>query len=89
MLNGNKGKKMAAVYPQVLPDIVKVEFQHPYTLVYWSDFSTTMVKCQTEEKWDTEKAIMAAMAKRAYGNRGYNDKIREAIRLSRKVRKAK
>jgi len=76
-------------HPVVLPAIDGVNIVYPRTVIFWADGSATVVKCTEGETWDTEKAIMAAMAKRAYGNRGYNDTVRRAISMAtgRKVRR--
>lgn len=59
-----------------LPDIKRVVFNNPATIVFWSDDTKTVVKCQ-KEKGDTyskETGLAMAIAKKAYGNKGrFND----------------
>ena len=65
--------------------IEKVIFNDPATIVFWSDGTKTVVKTQNGEKFDPEKGLAMAIAKKAFGNKGnyYNhikkwtDKYRE------------
>ena len=60
----------------LMPEIKRVVFNDPATIVFWSDGSKTVVKCQ-KEKGDTyskETGLAIAIAKKAYGNKGnFND----------------
>lgn len=51
------------------PKIDRVIFHDPATIVYWKDGTKTVVKCQ-DEKFDKEKGLLAAIAKKVYGNNG-------------------
>lgn len=51
------------------PEIKKVIFNDPATIVYWEDCTKTVVKCE-KEKYDPEKGLAMAIAKRALGNQG-------------------
>ena len=51
------------------PKIERVIFHDPATIVYWKDGTKTVVKCQ-DEKFDKEKGLLAAIAKKIYGNKG-------------------
>nr|DAQ07458.1 MAG TPA: hypothetical protein [Caudoviricetes sp.] len=51
------------------PEIKKVIFNNPATIVYWEDRSKTVVKCE-KEKYDPEKGLAMAIAKKALGNKG-------------------
>lgn len=53
-----------------LPDIKNVIFNDPATIVFWSDGTKTVVKTQDGEKYDEEKGLAMAIAKRAFGNEG-------------------
>ena len=47
---------------------IKVMFNEPATIVFWSDGTKTVVKKQPKEKrWDAEKAVYAALIKRMCG----------------------
>lgn len=51
------------------PKIKKVIFNDPATIVYWEDRTKTVVKCE-KEKYDPEKGLAMAIAKKALGNQG-------------------
>lgn len=51
------------------PKIERVIFHDPATIVYWKDGTKTVVKAQNE-KFDKEKGLLAAIAKKVYGNKG-------------------
>lgn len=54
---------------RAVPAIDRVIFHDPATIVYWEDGTKTVVKCQ-REKFDKEKGLLAAIAKKVYGNKG-------------------
>lgn len=49
--------------------IDRVIFHDPATIVYWKDGTKTVVKANNE-KFDKEKGLLAAIAKKVYGNKG-------------------
>lgn len=49
--------------------IKKVIFNDPATIVFWTDGTKTVVKC-ANEKFDPEKGLVMAIAKKALGNEG-------------------
>lgn len=51
------------------PDIKRVIFSDPCTIVLWNDGSKTIVRC-TDEKFDKEKGLAMCVAKKALGNKG-------------------
>ena len=55
---------------QTVPGIKKVHFNKPATVVIWEDDTKTIVKCQPGEKYDAEKGLAMAIAKKALGNTG-------------------
>lgn len=59
----------------VLPDIERVIFNDPATVVYWDDGSKTVVKCQPGDTFSTEVGLMAAMLKRFMGNDNTYNKV--------------
>lgn len=64
---------------QAKPKIERVIFHDPATIVYWKDGTKTVVKCQNE-KFDKEKGLLAAIAKKAYGNKGnFNNIIKHFV----------
>lgn len=54
---------------RAVPAIDRVIFHDPATIVYWEDGAKTVVKAQNE-KFDKEKGLLAAIAKKIYGNNG-------------------
>lgn len=51
----------------VMPDIEKVIFNEPATIVFWSDDTKTVVKCDKDDIFDPEKGLAMAIAKKALG----------------------
>lgn len=59
-----------------MPKIENVVFNNPATIVFWSDGSKTIVKCQAKngDTYSKETGLAMAIAKKAYGNKGnFND----------------
>lgn len=58
-----------------LPKIERVLFNKPATIVFWADGTKTVVKAQKKDKYDKEKGLVMAIAKKVYGNDGkyYNN----------------
>lgn len=60
-------------------EIEKVIFSPPATIVFWSDETKTVVKCNGE-KFDKEKGLAMAIAKKTLGNKGnYYEVFKEWI----------
>ena len=57
------------------PTIKNVIFNDPATIVFWTDNTKTVVKCQEGEKFDPEKGLAMAYFKKMHGNKGayFND----------------
>lgn len=56
-----------------IPEIKNVIFNDPATIVFWSDGTKTVVKKQKEDKkkkFDKEKGLAMAIAKKALSNEG-------------------
>ena len=75
--NGKMEEMMAALTP-IVPEIKRVIFHEPATIVFWSDGTKTVVKCMEGELFDEEKGIAMAFMKKLYG-KGYMNKIRRHI----------
>lgn len=56
--------------PKSTMGIKNVIFHDPATIVYWTDGSKTVVKCQSGDIFDPEKGLAMAIAKRVYGDNG-------------------
>lgn len=60
--------------------IKNVIFNGPATIVYWSDGSKTVVKCQPGEVLDYEKGLAMAISKKMLGNCGsYYDEFKKWV----------
>ena len=60
------------------PKIQDVIFHDPATIIYWTDGTKTVVKCQEGDTYDKKMGFLLCVAKKFFGNRGkYNDYIRE------------
>lgn len=61
---------------KTLPDIKRVVYNDPATIVFWEDGSKTVVKCQKKkgDVYSRETGLAMAIVKKAYGNKGsFND----------------
>jgi hypothetical protein len=58
-----------------VPEIKKVIFNKPAVIVLWKDGTKTIVKAQGKSRYDKEKGLAMAIAKKALGNEGnyYNE----------------
>lgn len=66
-----------------LPEIRKVIFHDPATIIIWSDGSKSIVKCTEKDKYDPEKGFAMAIAKKALGNKGnYYNIFKEYVPVS-------
>ena len=54
-----------------MPKIKKVLYKNPATIVFWTDGSKTVIKCQKNDKYDPEKGLAMAILKKINGNTGY------------------
>ena len=64
-----------------IPEVKKIIFNDPATIVYWKDGTKTVVKCQKGDYFDLEKGFAMAFLKKCWGNKGnFNDKLRKIIK---------
>lgn len=67
----------------VMPEIDKVKFNKPATIVFWKDGSKTVVKCQKGDKFDKEKGLAMAITKKVYGTNksgnNFNDILKKFL----------
>ena len=74
----NAGKKSTSATNAAA--IKRVIFNPPATIVYWSDCTKTVVKCNDNDIFDPEKGLAMAIAKRCVGNTGaYYAEIRHWV----------
>lgn len=64
-------ERWTAVNPHIQKPygIKNVIFNEPATIVFWTDGTKTVVKCENEE-YDPEKGLAMAISKKALGNQG-------------------
>ena len=53
-----------------VPDIEKVIFNYPATIIFWKDGTKTVVKCSEDDEFNPEVGMAMAIAKKALGNKG-------------------
>ena len=61
---------MYGANPYYRPEIKNVIFNDPATIVFWTDGTKTVVKCQEGDIFDPEKGLTMAIAKKVYSNKG-------------------
>lgn len=60
--------------------IQRVIFNNPATIVYWTDGTKTVVKCQEGDEYRKETGLAMAIAKKHLGNKGnYNEVFKNFI----------
>ena len=60
--------------------VTDVIYNYPATVVYWSDKTRTVVKCQPGDTYDPKTGFLLALCKKVCGNTGnYNDLLRECV----------
>lgn len=65
--------------------IKRVIFNKPATIVFWTDGTKTVVKCRKGDKWDAEKGLAMACAKKLLGNEdGYHKEIAKYTKTAKK-----
>lgn len=64
-------REKTRVVKQHVPEIVDVVFNDPATIVFWSDGTKTVVKCQKDkgDVYSKESGLAIAIAKKAFGNK--------------------
>lgn len=63
-----------------VPNIKKVIFNNPATIVLWNDGTKTVVKCQEGETFDKEKGLAMCIVKKVLGNKSnYNNILKKYI----------
>jgi hypothetical protein len=63
-----------------LPQITNVVFNNPATIVFWSDHTKTVVKCQGDDVYSKEMGLAACISKKALGNKGnFNEVFKKWI----------
>ena len=84
-LQRKKESKAKAILAHSRPLYIKdVKFNGPATIIFWSDDTKTVVKCQGDEEIDHEKGIAMAVAKKVFGNESnYNNEFKRWLKESK------
>lgn len=63
--------------------VIKVIYHNPATIVFWSDGTKTVVKCDKNDTYDPEKGFYIACTKKLFGN-DYRagGKINKALKMA-------
>ena len=64
---------------KAMNSITKVIFNNPATIVFWSDGTKTVVKCDERDEFDPEKGLAMAICKKHFGGGFYNDIFKKWI----------
>lgn len=60
--------------------IKRVIFNDPATVVYWSDGTKTVVKCQHGDEYSPLMGFLMAVMKKSYGNKGnFNEVLKQYV----------
>ena len=62
-----------------MDSITNVIFNNPATIVFWSDGTKTVVKCDERDEFDPEKGLAMAICKKHFGGGFYNDIFKKWI----------
>ena len=63
------------------PDIEKVIFNDPATIVLWKDGTKTVVKCNKGDTYSKETGLVMCIAKKALGNKSnFNNVIKKWLK---------
>lgn len=73
-----------------MPHIKDVIFNAPATIVFWSDGTKTVVKCQDGDYYDPEKGLAMAISKKTFGNQRdyYHEFLKWLKKYNKEVDKA-
>ena len=64
---------------KAMNSITNVIFNNPATIVFWSDGTKTVVKCNERDEFDPEKGLAMAICKKYFGGGFYNDIFKKWI----------
>lgn len=68
------------------PKIKNVIFNDPATIVFWTDGTKTVVKCQEGDTFDPEKGLAMAITKKIFGNKGnYCNEIKKWVGIGKQT----
>lgn len=62
------------------PEIKKVIFNYPATIIIWSDKTKTVVKCKAGDTWDPEKGFVMAYLTKVMGKSELHKSLKKYVR---------
>ena len=71
--------KVPSQKQNAMDSITNVIFNNPATIVFWSDGTKTVVKCDERDEFDPEKGLAMAICKKHFGGGFYNDIFKKWI----------
>ena len=71
--------KVPSTKQKAMNSITNVIFNNPATIVFWSDGTKTVVKCDERDEFDPEKGLAMAICKKYFGGGFYNDIFKKWI----------
>ena len=71
--------KVPSPKQKAMNSITNVIFNNPATIVFWSDGTKTVVKCDERDEFDPEKGLAMAICKKYFGGGFYNDIFKKWI----------
>ena len=75
----NRITKVSSPKQKAMNSITNVIFNNPATIVFWSDGTKTVVKCDERDEFDPEKGLAMAICKKYFGGGFYNDIFKKWI----------
>ena len=58
-----------------IPEVERIIYHEPATIVFWSDGTKTVVKCMKEQEFNKYYGFIAALAKRVFGSNSAVERI--------------
>ena len=59
----------------IIPEVDRIIFHDPATIVFWTDGTKTVVKCMEGQKFSEYYGFLAALAKKIYGTNSAVERI--------------
>lgn len=72
-----------------IPDIVRVVFSDPATIVFWEDGTKTVVKCMKGERFERYAGFAAACMKKMFGSTSRAKAVMDSLAVESEPKKAK
>lgn len=67
-LSEKRGERNTPMATPQKPKVKRAIFNNPATIIYWTDGTKTVVKCQEGDTYDKEKGFVMAYLKKLLGN---------------------